>query len=221
MGQVVLHGDVRRRVTGVVAFDRCYRVLDDPGPCAWRAILPGGSSRYLSVHTRGDPLEVVPAFRELVRDLTPDAAVAEETSLSAYVADRTGSHRVAAFASMALAVLCIVLLAAGCVSVFLSLVKDSLREIAIRMALGASNTRLTRRIVFQGLLLTGAGSILGVGGARIVALRVGGELYGVETMDPTAFIVGPLMVILVGLVSVYASALAATRTTPSSHLGSE
>lgn len=162
-----------------------------------------------------------PVLRSLVRELNPDVAVAEEATLSGYVARLTASERLAALTSAGLAAFGIVLLIVGCVSLFLSMVRDSLQEIAIRMSIGATNGRLIGRIMTQGFALMSAGTALGLGGVAVLARRLGSDVYPAAEIGPLAFVGVPSLVAIIGLGCVLYSALVATRTDPAKHLHAE
>ena len=160
-------------------------------------------------------------LKALVRELDPDAATAEETALGAFIRDLSGTQRAAAVVSTALAAFGVVLLAIGCVSLFLSMVKDSLREIAIRMALGATSGTLTRWIVAQGLVLIAAGLAIGLAVARVLAMKIADQLYKTKPTDLGTFVMVPAVIALVGMAAVAYSALVATRTDPAKLLQTE
>jgi hypothetical protein len=221
IGRTVLYGSEQRVVVGVVAEGQCNDLLGEPHPCAWRPFPMGSSSGYLRIRTRGAPMDFVPSLRQLVHDLNPDVAVAEEISLAGWVRELTASFRISAWISAALAVLCLALVVIGCVSLFLSMVRDSVREIAIRMALGASHVALTTRIVVQGAAVTVAGIIVGTGGAFVVSRQIQYQLYRIEPTDPLTFVAIPILILCIGLVSMCWPALLATRTDPAACLRSE
>jgi putative ABC transport system permease protein len=118
------------------------------------------------------------ALRAAVRDA--DAALPEpvvsplESRLAARLAkDRFASRLTSLFASIALA-----LTAIGIYGVVSWVVRQSTREIGIRMALGAARTRLLRQVLGRGLLPVGVGLIAGgaaalAGSQYLVGLVVG------------------------------------------------
>lgn len=220
VGQPIMYGTERRNVTGVVAEDSCNDLLGEHVSCSWRPF-PMSGSGYIRVRTKGAPMDFVPSLRRIVHELDPNVAVAEETSLDAWLNDLTGAQRNAAIASTALAFMGILLLAIGCVSLFASMVKDSLHEIAIRMALGSSNLSLTWRIVAQGLLISSGGIFIGTVGAWLIAQQIATQLYRTDSSDSLTFTVVPLLVLFIGLASVYWTARLATRTDPARCLRSE
>jgi hypothetical protein len=218
IGRSIKWGGEQRMVVGVASENRCLAVLGDPFPCAWKPFPMGRDPGWVRIRTKGAPMNFVPTLQKLVRELHPDVGLAQEITLGDFVRQLTARYRAAAFGSTALALVAVFLVALGSVSLFASMVKDSVREIAIRMALGASHVRLTSRIVAQGLLLTLVGILLGAGGAVLAAKRVADQLYRTSATDPPTFIAVPLLVAIVGLASVYWSSRLATRTDPAKYL---
>jgi ABC-type antimicrobial peptide transport system permease subunit len=180
-----------------------------------------GGVGVLRIRVRGDALQFAPVLRQVVHELHPDIAVTEERTLDAHINFMTATQRLSAFTTSALAVLGLALLAFGCLSLFLSMVKDSTREIAIRIALGADRLKLSRRIVGQGLLLISAGVLAGLVAGHFIAERVADQLYRIEPTDAVAFGGTAMFIIGIGLVSVYWSARVATRTDPAKYLRGE
>jgi ABC-type antimicrobial peptide transport system permease subunit len=74
------------------------------------------------------------------------------------------------------------------------------REIALRMALGASPRRVARSIVMESLLLAVAGGTLGLAGAAATSRFARTLLFGVAPQDP-ATLVTAIAVLLVVVVA--------------------
>jgi hypothetical protein len=219
VGQRVMYGQQERTITGVTAELRCRDLLGPPEPCSYQPFPSSGG--HLRVRVQGDPMAFAPRLRAFIHDLNPLVAVAEDKTLASHVRDLTAAQRMSAIATMTLALLGIVMLAAGCVSLFVSLVRDSVREIAIRMALGATTGRLTRRVLTQGVVVTLTGMTVGLVAARAVAVRIADRLHGVSPWDPFTWVAALALIALVSLASVYAAAVLAARTDPARLLRAE
>jgi predicted permease len=221
IGRTLVYGSTERRVVGVVERQHCRDLLTPPEPCAWQPFTMGTSSGYLRIRTTVPPLEFAPQLRALVYELSPDAAVAEEQALDEFLRDYNGGFVIAATSSAGLAAFGIALLVIGCISLFLSLVRDSLRELAIRMALGATHWRIAGRITGHGLVLIGGGLAMGVLAALFVVRAIGHQFYGVEATDPLIYSGAAVIILTTGLISIGYSASVAARTEPAVHLKSE
>ncbi len=82
------------------------------------------------------------------------------------------------------------------------------REIGIRVALGSTTGKVVKLVLREGLLLAGAGLILGIGGAIALRNVMAHELFGVSALDP--LVIGGVAVLLAAVVAA-ASALPARR----------
>jgi ABC-type antimicrobial peptide transport system permease subunit len=62
------------------------------------------------------------------------------------------------------------------------------REIGVRMALGATSTRIARLIAGEIVPVLTAGLVLGIGAAVIAARLLQSQLFGISAFDPTTLI---------------------------------
>jgi putative ABC transport system permease protein len=108
--------------------------------------------------------------------------------------------------STALAAL--LLTASGLFAVLHHFVSGRIREIAIRMALGADPVRVWRFVLSQGLGVTALGVTVGAALSLVLARSLGALLYGVDAGDPWSYLAG---LSLIGLVAGFASVLPARR----------
>jgi len=93
-------------------------------------------------------------------------------------------------------------------------VRARVREIGVRMALGAPIARIRRRVLSEGLRLAVPGGILGVLLSIPAARALRGVLFGVAPLDPLTFSVAPLILAFAALVAAYLPARQATRVDP-------
>jgi putative ABC transport system permease protein len=93
-------------------------------------------------------------------------------------------------------------------------VRQRVREIGIRMALGAPVSGVLRLIVVEGLKPTVIGIAVGLLLASLLTGLMSTLLYGVGRHDPATFIVVAALMVLVGLVATIVPAFRATRVDP-------
>jgi ABC-type antimicrobial peptide transport system permease subunit len=95
------------------------------------------------------------------------------------------------------------------------------REIGIRMALGSAPRDVLWLVLKEGLLLTGAGLLVGLWIAAGIGMLVGSMLYQVSAFDPVVFAVAPALLAAASLAACYLPALRATRIEPTVALRTE
>ena len=175
----------------------------------------------LAVRTAGDPLMLANAVRSVAAQIDPAQPITgistmEENVAKSISAPRFRSTLLAAFAAIAL-----VLAAIGIFGVMAYSVAQRTRELGVRMALGASQSRVLRLVLGQGARLTLLGIGIGVGGSLLLTHYVSGMLFNVRPYDPLTLIEVAAGLTLVALLACYVPALRATRISPSSALRDE
>jgi putative ABC transport system permease protein len=162
----------------------------------------------LVVRTAMDPAALVPSIKRAIWSVNANQPIERVATMDALI-ERTASQRrfaLVVIESFALAALA--LAAIGIYGVLSGSVSERLREIGVRSALGASRERLLGLVVGQGMALTAAGIVLGVGGAFLASRALMSLLFGVSRLDPLTYLG---VALLLGLVSLIACALPAWR----------
>jgi ABC-type antimicrobial peptide transport system permease subunit len=93
-------------------------------------------------------------------------------------------------------------------------VKQSTREIGIRMAIGASTGSVLRQFLRRGIQLGAIGAVAGLVSAVAVTRLLTTLLYGVSATDPIAFIRGIVVAVAVIAMATLLPAWRAARTNP-------
>jgi ABC-type antimicrobial peptide transport system permease subunit len=106
------------------------------------------------------------------------------------------------------------LAAVGVYGVLSYLVSQRIREIGVRMALGADRRDVVRLIVWRGMGLVFGGVGLGLAGALAATRLIRRQLYEVSATDPVSFAGVALLLTGVGLLASYVPAFRAARVDP-------
>ncbi len=176
---------------------------------AWRSF-----PMSLAARTGADPASVVTAVTSAVHQVDPETPVTDVMTMNELISNTLTPQRsnmllLAAFAGLAL-----VLTAVGIYSVLSYAVRRRVREIGIRMALGASHSDVLKMIVTDGLkpILLGVG--IGLAAALALGRVVSSLIYGVRPTDPFTFAMVAFLLIAVGLLAIAVPAYRAARVEP-------
>ncbi len=93
------------------------------------------------------------------------------------------------------------------------------REIAVRVALGASRAAVLRLVLRQGMMLVWIGAGIGLVLALLIGRAFSRMLFGLSPADPLSLTGATAALILVAMLACYLPALAASRMDPIRALG--
>src|SRR5262249_10087651 len=93
-------------------------------------------------------------------------------------------------------------------------VHQRIRELGVRMALGATSASVLKLVMWQGLKLTAVGGVIGLACAFAATRLVRSLLFGVSPADLTSFVIGWIFVTLIAAAACYFPARRATRVDP-------
>jgi predicted permease len=165
--------------------------------------------------------ELLPVLHQRLRAADPNLRMVKVGPLEALVEDSSAQLRVLGGLLGAFAVLGLVLASVGLYGILAFWVAQQTRELGIRIALGAPPAGLLRRVVGQGLRLTGIGLVVGLVGAALLARGLSALLYGVSAYDPLVFVGAPAVLLLTALAASWLPAIAAMRVAPNEALKRE
>ena len=175
----------------------------------------------LIVHTRGDPMLVLPRVRSAVAATDPTLPIFGVSTLDQSVESAFATSRMAASVSGFFAALALLIAAIGLYAVVAGAVTERTREIGVRLALGATPAGVLALIMRGGARLGAWGLLIGLICAVAVAKLLSGLLYGLSPTDPLTFALAPLALALIILVATYLPARRAVRLDPVAALRSD
>jgi putative ABC transport system permease protein len=203
-------------VVGVVAHMRYHDLRRAQLPQIYR----GGLFRTFSVAVRADADAgtLADPVRRAIADLRPGTAVQDVRLLGAIVDDALGPMRLAVWLMTGFGVIALALAAVGIYGVFSYFVGERTREIAVRLALGATPSAVRRLVVARGLALTAAGLALGLIGAVAVSGAAASLLYEVNALDVATYLAAMLCLAAVAVAACWLPAHRASRVDPQAGL---
>jgi putative ABC transport system permease protein len=149
----------------------------------------------LVLRTAGDPVGTAADLERTVHGLDPLLAVTHVETMGDVVAATEAPRRFNTVVLSAFAALALGLSLLGIYGVLAYAVTERKREIAIRMALGATRENVQGRTLRQALVLGIAGVAAGLAAAAMLTRYLTSLLFGVETLDG-ATIAGAVVVLL-------------------------
>lgn len=173
-----------------------------------------GGSPGILVRTTDSPLARVGALRGAIEAVDSEIPMHRVATLDQLLNSRTASDRFSAWLMGLLGVLALLLAAVGISGVMTQAVVRQVREIGIRMALGAEPRVIVRRVVTHGLVLTMMGLVIGCMVALALTRLLESLLYGVSATDPAVFVLVALVLSATSLGACYLPARGAARIDP-------
>ena len=151
--------------------------------------------RNVVLRTAEDTASLIPSLERIVHQLDPMLVVSQAHTMDEIVAATESSRRFNTVILSAFAAIALVLSLLGIYGVLAYSVAERTREIAIRMALGATREVVLLRTLRHALKL----AVLGIGGGLVASAELThflkSLLYGVKPLD-SASIVGSVLVLL-------------------------
>jgi predicted permease len=161
----------------------------------------------LYVRTGGDPEAVSAAVRREVQSLDRNLLLQSE-SVGGIIRESLWAQRLSAGLLGVFGALALVLAAVGIYGVVSYSVNRRVREIGVRMALGATPAEVQRLILTEGIRLVAMGVVAGM-------------LFATSPRDAATFVLVPSILTLVAILACWLPALRATRIDPAVALRQE
>jgi predicted permease len=185
-------------VVGVVRDDRHDGPRSEPVP---EIFIPHSQNPYLVLNviarTNLDPVTVAQTARAYALRVDPDQPVHSVTTMDQLLGDAVQLDRFAMLLITLFAVGGLITAAGGVYALLAYTVVQRRREIALRMALGASPRRVKRSIVTESLVLAVAGGTIGMIGAAASSRFTRTLLFGVAPQDPVTLVTAVALLLVV------------------------
>jgi predicted permease len=202
-------------VVGVVRHVR-HRELDIDGQeqvyVPFRQVLPA-SMAYM-IWTATDPSRLTAEVRQVLASLDPLLPAYDSRPLETYVARAMATRSFTATLVSSFAVMALVLAGVGLAALVSYSVTSRRREFGVRMALGATPSRVRLRVLFEGLALVASGSAIGLLGAAAAARAIHALLFGVGAADYPSYAGAIVLLCLTGVAASWWPAHRASGVNP-------
>lgn len=221
--QMNLFNDPPRRVAGVIADVRQSaatqgRLRHVYVPFAQVRPVQSGVVAYgLQLFTfvvRLGPAAAPPAFRDIVSEIDPNLPVTRVQPLQQYVAEQLKGVRQYATLLGLFGAVAVGLATVGAYGLMAHTVNLRRDEIGIRVALGATRSRVLWLILRRGLALSAAGAVLGLVGGAMFTNVLESYLWEVTPTDRATFTLVPALLAAVSAGACYRAARRALQIEP-------
>jgi len=173
------------------------------------------------VRTAGDPAALAPAIRRTVTDMDRTLALSSIETLNQVRAESLARERFLTTLLLLFAGVGLALAVVGVYGVMAQMARRRVREMGIRLALGAQANDVRWLVVRNGLRLVTVGLVIGTAGAFAATRTMQTLLFGVAPKDPLTFITVPALLVLTAVVATWIPASYASRADPATALRTE
>jgi predicted permease len=203
-------------IVGVVKDIKYTNLRDEIPP---QAYLPYLGSRYIGgmtiyVRTVADPNLLMPSIRSKVRDLDSNLPVYALRTAEVQIKNSLSTERMIASLSAVFGFLATLLAVIGLYGVMAYAVAQRIREVGIRMALGAARGNVIWMVMREVLLLVSIGVTAGVAASLALTRVVQSQLFGLTPHDPQTLALATVALAMVACAAGYVPAFRASRLDP-------
>ncbi|MGQ0766171.1 MAG: ADOP family duplicated permease [Gemmatimonadota bacterium] len=204
-----------RRIVGVVADVRHARLDAPPDPAVyipWQQ-QPLAALTFV-VRTGGDAGALAPAIQRIMFEIDARVGLARVATLEQLVQSHVRDRRfllvlLGGFAAVAVLLACV-----GVAGVMAQTVSSRTREIAVRMALGASTADVRSELLREAGRMALIGTVVGLAVALASTRALQAFLFGVSPLDAIAWVGAVLLMVIVSLAAALPPSMRATRVQP-------
>src|SRR5690242_11364333 len=211
-------GGTDAEVVGVVGDSRERGLAESPTLTVY---LPYGLSALPTefvVHTRDNPLALVPTVRSLVGSMDADLPISDVRSFDQVVYRSVAPQRLNVMLLSVFSVLALFLATTGIYGVLSYSTTRRTPEIGLRVALGATRLHILSMIIRQGLRPALAGAMLGALGAFWLSRYLAALLFGVKPFDAITYAGVAALLLATSVAACYIPGRRAMNTDPATAL---
>ena len=214
--RIKINGNTWRTIVGVVPHLKVYGFEETVVlPQAYLPItqLPQ-TGLVVLLRTTLSPKSLEKPVRDIVASLDPAQPAFEFMTMQERVEETWATPRLMSFLLTCFAVLALTLAVIGLYGVMAFNGLRRMREIGVRLALGAMPAQIRMMMLKQGMRLLGAGLVLGFVGAIALSRVIRSLLFGVSANDPLIYCTVTLVLAAAALFACWIPARRASRVNP-------
>jgi putative ABC transport system permease protein len=207
-------GWVVREIVGIAA-DVRFPVHIDPHPLVYLPVgdMAAGGMIHIILRIDADASQVVDGLRKRYAELLPKHVV-EVTAVEDLIRQQTAEPRFFALLFSVFGFIALLVVLVGLYGVVSYSVVQRTHEIGVRRALGAQQSTIRWMISREGMFLVVMGLVFGLLGSVLLGRLVSHMIFGISSIDPTAYIGASVLVLATGYCACYLPARKAASFEP-------
>jgi predicted permease len=202
-----------RTVVGV-AKETHLRTVRETAPTVY---LPWSQSYWqgsIAIRSAADLAALKPAIRAAGLEVDPGLVLWRAQTMDQILDEPLAQPRLGTMLMSGFGIAALFLAAIGLYGVMAALVRDQMREIGIRIALGATPNRVRLDVLSRAAVVIGVGLAVGMTGALVTSRLFRALLFNVSPVDPISLGGACVLLLLVGALAAFLPARRATRVDP-------
>ena len=202
-------------VVGIMRDMRRQGLEHEPIPQMFESLAQNPSRLViLLVRTTTDPRNMMGAVQTAVRGVDKEVPVYGVATLEDRLNGFSAQRRFQTSLLVVFSLIALTLAAVGIYGLIRYSVATRLREISIRIAVGAERADILLMILREGMMLSLTGLVVGLVGAAALGRVLSTLVFGVTLTDPATFIAVSLLLMIVAVLACYLPARRASRVNP-------
>ena len=196
-------GDTWLTIVGVVDDAREYGLDHKVGDEVYTPASQSGYASYLVIRAAADPMQVRSEVLAALHEVDPQLAIDQVDTVERLRHESVASPRVTATLLGLFALLALAISTSGIAGIMALSVGQRTRELGIRMAIGQSVSSVIRMVVWRGLLLAIAGTLVGLFGSFAFGRLLASLLYQTSPDDVLTFALISAIFLLITALACY------------------
>jgi ABC-type antimicrobial peptide transport system permease subunit len=170
--------------------------------------------RNLAVRSSGTPSSLAPAIRRIIHSADREQPISDVQTLEEIVESKTAARTVQVRVLGIFAGIAFLLASVGIHGLLSFAVSQRVREIGVRMALGAATADILRMVLRNGVWVAAAGVLPGLALAYVAARSMQAILAGIDPGDTLTFLSAAGLCAVMTLLGCFLPALRAVKIDP-------
>jgi putative ABC transport system permease protein len=168
---------------------------------SYRQLIFGTFLSTIVVRTSGEPQSLASTLRKEVWAVDPNQPILKMETMTDVIADSIWRPRFSAWIFSVLGGLALLLTSAGIYGVVAYTASLRVREVGIRVALGATPRRVVSVIMWDAMLPLAAGLAVSLVVALLLSRLLSSLLYEISNTDPVTYLIAGALLLVIGAVA--------------------